>query len=299
MLLDLLQRAAASVLDWSERAAWSIEEQAWERITGHGVTPALVFCYPTLLEQEPALGTYYRSLALLPQKGLARLSGISPSFEERPNARLTRQRALGFARVVNTFNCQLALDDPDWNCEEARCAALLNLGSQINGSWRDQIGIEGTRRVKRLVLALLRERAAIAQIRGAGGRVVPAEEATGENVREILLTNGYRVVFGSEPDIGVYDDKDVPMVTVEVKAGLDPAGALERYGAATKSFRHAADANARVHNILLASCVTAEMRRRMNSERLVSADFNLTAVLERADARELFLHHLARHLNLP
>lgn len=178
-LLNVLQGSVATALEWEERAAWGIDESAWEHINSGGINPGLAFCHPAVLQQYPKLGTYYRSLALLPRKGLARLGGGNATFEGRPDARLTRRRTVDFTRVVNTFICQLVLGDPDWNLEEARAAALLNLGSQINGSWRNQIGIEGTRRVKELVLALLRARGAIAEIRGAGSRLVVRKRRPG------------------------------------------------------------------------------------------------------------------------
>lgn len=297
-LLRLLERAASAPLQWGERSSWGLEEAAWQYVHEQNLNPALVFCHPDVLRQHPGLGTYYRSLALLSQKGLARLGGGSAAFEDNPAAAVKLERAVVYARTVNAILSQIIRSDPAWNLEEARIAALLNLGSQVNGSWRNAVGIEGTRRARDLVLALLRERSAIAEIRGTSGRSIPIEQATGESVRELRLTNGYLVVFGSEPDIGVYDPEGKPILTVEVKAGLDPAGALERYGAAKKSFDHAVAANSRVHNILLASCVTPEVRKRMDADRLVNADLNLTAILASPEDRERVVRHVGQRLGL-
>ncbi len=86
--------------------------------------------------------------------------------------------------------------------------------------------------------------------------------------------------------------------TVEIKYGLDSAAALERYGAAQKSFEAAIRENARVSNVYLASCITPEVRRRISEDRVVNEDFNLTEVLNNEAKREEFLNYISRLLEL-
>jgi hypothetical protein len=115
------------------------------------------------------------------------------------------------------------------------------------------------------------------------------------DTRALVLNAGYVIAFGSEPDVSIRDTADALVGTIEVKYGLDPAGALERYGAAMRSFQAAVRENARVTNIYLASCFTPELRRRMNEDRLVNQDFNLLEVLGDRDKRARFLDYV-RHL---
>ncbi|MCK7511704.1 MAG: hypothetical protein MZV70_51770 [Desulfobacterales bacterium] len=53
------------------------------------------------------------------------------------------------------------------------------------------------------------------------------------------------------------------MVAVEVKAGGDPAGALERLGAA-KSFEDDRNLNPRVKTVYVVRCITPELQRRIS-----------------------------------
>ena len=59
-------------------------------------------------------------------------------------------------------------------------------------------------------------------------------------VSELTLLDGRRVRLDSEPDIKIYNDFRIH-AAVEVKGGIDPAGVLERVGAAIKSLSRAKD----------------------------------------------------------
>ena len=117
-------------------------------------------------------------------------------------------------------------------------------------------------------------------------------------VRSFVTSNGYTFIFGSEPDVAIRDSKGALISTIEVKYGLDPAGALERYGAAKKSFEQATKENRRVHNIYLVSCITPEVRNRIKEDRLVNDDFNLTDILGDAESRNNFLRHIEHLINI-
>jgi len=89
------------------------------------------------------------------------------------------------------------------------------------------------------------------------------------------VTNGYRIFFGSEPDISILnpeeeEPRDLLIGAIEVKCGLDPAGALERYGAAKKSFE----------------------------DRSVRKTFNLTKVFFDPEEKHRFLDHIRWLLHL-
>ena len=100
--------------------------------------------------------------------------------------------------------------------------------------------------------------------------------------------------FGSEPDISFWRKEEL-LAVVEIKGGTDPAGALERYGAATKSFQHAVQTASRCRNFYLGAVFTPELERRIGEDRLVERPFNLVAILDKKETREEFLTELFHH----
>ncbi|NJL64415.1 MAG: XcyI family restriction endonuclease [Methylacidiphilales bacterium] len=80
---------------------------------------------------------------------------------------------------------------------------------------------------------------------------------------------------------------------IEVKGGTDTAGALERYGAAIKSFEEARRRNSKVKTILIASCITTEVNNRIHNDKFVSCYFNLTEILsENSEQYEQFVEEV-------
>ena len=114
----------------------------------------------------------------------------------------------------------------------------------------------------------------------------PIDTETAQSIRAIITKNGYTVRFGSEPDVAVRTPEGRLVGTIEVKYGSDPAGALERYGAAKKSFEEAVRENARVQNVYLANAITGEVRRRINADRLVSDIFEFGRLATEGSERQ-------------
>jgi len=81
-----------------------------------------------------------------------------------------------------------------------------------------------------------------------------------------------------------------------VKGGTDPAGALERYGAAKKSFEEALRHNPNVITIFLASCITSEVEDRVKKDKTIKHYYNLTSILTREKERESFLKYVFKKL---
>ena len=65
------------------------------------------------------------------------------------------------------------------------------------------------------------------------------------------LRDGRKVAFTSEPDVAFYDENDKILIAVEIKGGIDPAGVLERVGAAIKSLSRAKQENTNAVTILI------------------------------------------------
>lgn len=65
---------------------------------------------------------------------------------------MSQPQATKIAEVFNGLISLLIESDPKWSLEKPRLASLLNLGTQVNGSWRNEIGVEGGYRVKELLV---------------------------------------------------------------------------------------------------------------------------------------------------
>ena len=107
--------------------------------------------------------------------------------------------------------------------------------------------------------------------------------------------------FRQEPDVSFYEvPEDTLLAVVEIKGGTDPAGALERYGAATKSFQNAAKRSTRCKNFYLGAVFTTELRRRIEQDRLVEKTYDIIEILTEPEIRESFLQDLFHYtLRLP
>ena len=64
-------------LDWSKRSEWNISEEAWNIIQQSEISPALVFVHPKVLKLNLSFLKFYRSVAMLPQKGLSAISKVA------------------------------------------------------------------------------------------------------------------------------------------------------------------------------------------------------------------------------
>jgi hypothetical protein len=304
-LLQMLNSSQRLNIEWPDPHKLGISQKAWRQVKQQGISEVSAFCHPEVIKASPPLIAYYRCLALLPQKGLSRLAHSTKQLEDGVKSRITDSKAAKLAEVFNGLISLLIESDPKWSLEKSRIAALLNLGTQINGSWRNEIGAEGSRRVKELLVTYFAQAGLISDVVTTdGSQIKPqvilseAEALPTEKIRSFSTKKGYTFTFGSEPDVAIRDKSKALVSTLEVKYGLDPAGALERYGAAKKSFDAATRENPKVHNIYLASCLTPEVIHRINDDRLVNEDFNLVEVLGDAEEREKFLRRIEHLTNL-
>lgn len=184
--------------------------------------------------------------------------------------------------------------------DELQGLLLTSTGAQIDGSWRNKIGEEAEKIVQRLLVKETIERNLLsALIPIPGVAVVPydstqLDEQLGhiEQYRGILLTNRTSILFSSEPDISLLNKQGTTVGVIEVKGGADPAGALERYGAAKKSFEESRRDNAGVKTILVASCITLEVQTRIQQDPTISFYFNLTQILSDSELSSQFMQQV-------
>jgi len=117
--------------------------------------------------------------------------------------------------------------------------------------------------------------------------------------RRFALRNEIMMRFGSDPDVA-FEKDDQYLAVLEIKGGIDPAGALERYGAAKKTFEHAVGRSPRCETFLLSAVQTREVMERIEADRLVRHSFDMIKLLEDPDYRQRFLDELFNHaLRLP
>lgn len=163
---------------------------------------------------------------------------------------------------------------------------LTSTGAQIDGSWRNAIGEEAEKVVQRLLVKEAKESSLLAALIPRIGTAIELydpeklEEQLGniECYRGVMLSNRTSILFSSEPDVSLLNNQGTTVGVIEVKGGADPAGALERYGAA-KSFEESLRSNSSVKIILVASCIIAEVHARIQNDLTISTYFNLTEIL--------------------
>jgi hypothetical protein len=277
---------------WDERKQWGIGEDAFNYIITHPELNLLqVFCHPKLLREHPRLLAYYRNIAVLSQKSVSYLVKIDVKKKENDvyNAiSLEPDQAIKLSILFNE-HITLIIDSSIQSFTERELYGLLltSTGAQIDGSWRNAIGEEAEKVVQRLLVNEAKERNVLGAFISRVGTSVEQfdlnklEEQVSNihKYRGILLINQTSILFSSEPDISLIAVNGTTVSVIEVKGGADPAGALERYGAAKKSFGEARRLSPDVPTILVASCITPEVHTRISQDALITSYYNLTELL--------------------
>lgn len=257
--------------NWEGRTNWCIGEDAFTYINEHPSLQLIeVFCHPRLIREHSSLLAYYRNIAALSQKAVKYLVGIDiRKFESEENQYLiTEDKSLTLSRLFNE-HISLIVDTSikSLTKEELYGILLASTGAQIDGSWRNAIGEEAEKVVQRLLIKEAKELNILAAFIPRIGIEIELydsnriEEQIGniEYYRGVMLTNHTSILFSSEPDISILNNQGTTVAVIEVKGGTDPAGALERYGAAKKSFEEAFRRNSEVKTILVAIAIRNQL----------------------------------------
>lgn len=278
--------------DWGDRHSWGIGDNAFDYVQHHSELHLIqVFCHPKLLREHPRLVAYYRNIAALSQKAVGYLVRIDVKPFETSSANrrdLNDYQALTLARLFNE-HLTLIVDGSlqRLRIDDVQGILFASTGAQMDGSWRNAIGDEAEQVVQRLLAKEAMERALLAGLIARDGVSVDTfiperlDEQLGgiERYRGLMLTNGTSILFSSEPDVSLLSAQGKTTGVIEVKGGADPAGALERCGAAKKSFESALKVSPDAKTILVASCITPEVRTRILHDTTISSYFNLTELL--------------------
>ncbi|MBK1989020.1 XcyI family restriction endonuclease [Sphaerospermopsis aphanizomenoides BCCUSP55] len=286
--------AVKDLYSWEDWQNWGIGEDAFTYISNHPELQLIeVFCHPRLIREYSSLLAYYRNIAALPQKAVQYLAKINLKkieADEENNYNLTEDKALALSRLFNE-HISLIIDSSIASLTQAELYGILlaSTGSQIDGSWRNAIGEEAEKVVQRLLIKEVKERNLLAAF--IPRKITELEAYNPHKIEELLgnieayrgvkLANHTSILFSKEPDVSFFNNQGITVGVIEVKGGTDPAGTLERYGAAKKSFEEALRINPAVTTILIASCITPEVNNRIQNDPTISAYFNLTEILDK------------------
>ncbi len=253
--------------DYTDRESLAIEETAWMHVREAGIEPRLVFAHPEVLKAIPRASVHYRGISLLSRKNVAGIVGTVSTWEQPDSTpRVTDKKALDVARLYNAVISSLITDKTDWTMENGYRNVLATIGITADGSMRNLIGQLGERAIKQRLLDWVRDSGLLGQ---------DALDADGPELHGAWdLSGGVRMIFAPEPDIS-FERGGALVALIEVKAGTDPAGALERLGAIKKTFD---EAPPRCENFLIAGVVTPTMRERLNEMRM-KQDFDIDRLL--------------------
>ncbi|MFW6275523.1 MAG: XcyI family restriction endonuclease [bacterium] len=276
-------------LEWMPLSDLMIESEAWEYVVKEKVyDPKLVFCHPEVIKELPVSSSYYRGLTGLSIKAAKDYIGSVENLE-KGNARaiINVKKALKMARVYNTFICSIIKGSTEWTLENGKRTIIATLGITLDGIMRNKVGAIAEERIRILVYNWLQNKNLIKTFEEAN--------TLDELPRFCKLKDNIIMRFSSEPDISfskISDDSEELLAVIEIKGGIDPAGALERYGAATKSFQHSLKENQRCKNFFLSAVYTQELRNRIQGDRLVEKFYDIIDILEKPEIRDDFFKEL-------
>lgn len=287
-LFDVIFRHISEIndsLSWEQAKNFGVPDETLERLSSQGRKTGVYLCHPNILISNPRYLSYYRCIAALSQKGLKALSGVSSVDKIEKGQECSPEQARKMATKINenlTAIYAVALPED----EKIKGMMYASAGTTIDGSWRNKIGSEGERVVRTLFLKELLRQNEIQNVTMKSGLEVPSGKLSDhwldENTSELqssIAKNGSVILFGSEPDIKLISQSGQTVGGVEIKAGIDPAAALERLGAMMKSFDNIRSETSEAETILVASCITDEVDQRLRGMRGVRT-FIMTEVIQ-------------------
>jgi len=220
---------------------------AWNHVAGLDVEPKMVFAHPAMLQTHPQTSAYYRGIALLPGKRVLQEVRVNvKSWETGKGVQVALDRAGRVARFYNLIISSIIEGKVDWALENGYRNIIATMGVTLDGMFRNTIGDMAETLVKERMISWLKKHGIIAP---------DAPETTRYDLSKDTIMR-----YGSEPDIDFVKNGKL-VATIEIKGGRDPAGALERLGAMSKSFDQTPPG---CQNFLVAGVVTPEMRTRLD-----------------------------------
>ena len=223
-----LEKIKGEDLDWS---GLNISEKAWNKVIHKGIKPVRIFAHPRVLRGDSKRISYYRMLSMVSQKSMGHVGLCINSYEINIKS-LDSSSALNIAQHLNSIICMLIEADEVIDEREFDLWRGMAAGSQAQGSWQNSKGEIAEDLVKNVVLIRVKETGLAADL--------PTNQ---EKFKKQRLSDGRILTMGKEPDIAIFHKDGKIQVAIEIKGGIDTAGALERFGAAIKSLDRAKQDN--------------------------------------------------------
>jgi len=283
-------KAYSEPLIWEPRDVLMVDDEVWHyAVEVRGYEPREVFCHPDVLQALPETSMYYRGMCALSLKAAKDYCAGIERYERVRGTKLPREKAERLAQAYNTFICSIIKNSADWTLENGRRTIVATLGITLDGAMRNKVGAIAEQRIRTLLLEWVIEKGLV---------VEPA--LTRSDIQEnppsvVRLREDVVMRYASDPDIAFSRGEGrlrELMAVVEIKGGIDPAGALERYASARKSFEHARAHSARCQNFFLSAVFTDELNRRIREDRLVEKAYDIVQLLESPEQRSDFLREL-------
>lgn len=231
-----IERVQGELLAW-DREALAISARSWNKVIHRGIKPVRVFCHPHVLRTIPRAIGYYQKLAMVSLKSMRHVGFDVVRYENGTNRLpLSNERARNLTCHLNTLISRLIEAEDDVRERRFDLWRGMTAGSTAQGSWQNRKGDIA----EALVAGLLREHLYDQQLAQFLSR-----KATQH------LHDGRVVEYASEPDIAIYAPEGHILGAVEIKGGIDPAGILERVGAAIKSLSRVKQENPKAITILV------------------------------------------------
>jgi len=277
-------------LIWEPLSELMIDPKVWRyAVNIKGYDPKLVFCHPEVLLDRPTTSLYYRGLCGLSIKAVKDYFGAVENLEKGSlRAILSQEKAFRMARTYNMFICSIINNSTKWTLDNGYRTIIATLGISIDGTMRNQVGKIGEERIRSLIIEWAHNHGLIVE------PSIKEDDIFDSSHKTFNLKENIAMRFGSEPDISFIRDNEL-LAVIEIKGGIDPAGALERYGAAKKSFEHSVDISKRCKNIYLGAVYTKELKRRIREDRLVEKYYDIIELLDNPEKRDDFFNEIFHH----
>jgi len=309
---DLYETAKSVVEPIDSKLDWSFSKEGIDKNTATkikelGLPLALFFCHPTVIAANPRLVAYYRCISAMSRKALKTISSVSSVDKmEKGLSDCNSTQALKIAKTLN-HNLRLIYNaTTEMSAEKTKGVMYATFGATIDGSWKNAIGSEGERVVRFVLIDHLLKEGDLVTVTIKDGSILKSSQLSTDwidlnagNLKSAAMKNGSQVIFSSEPDITCMLADGSVTAGVEVKAGLDPAGALERLGAMKKSFQEILYSSSKAETILVASCITPEVQRRLNADANVRRVMDLNDIISKnGNVASTFCNILRENLKL-
>lgn len=309
MDVQKLSTIEGSSLNWSQRDKWKISASAWDTLTKSGIDPMLVFVHPKILQLNPSFLKYHRSVAMISQKGLKALTGVSnveklEAGKVEPG-KLPQKSINSIVEIINEILSLVVSLTTNLNSNEIQGMMYATAGTNIDGSWRNSIGAEGERVIRSIILKEVLSHKEVSSVTDRQNKTTAIDDLQVDRIideidtiKTVNLINGYSILFSSEPDISMFNDEGAIVGIIEIKAGLDPAGALERLGAMFKSFENTLAEYPDAVTILVASCITDEVETRLGASMSVRQKYITTEITSSENNQRKFANRMRKILKL-